>query len=115
MVFNAEFVDNQICQIIIEPLSLYEASKRANGVEQLPDQLMQAKAAEEVVEELVPTAGRGPLVHSGSFESGCNEVGMAEFEHVLISRKFHRCKKESGEVVTVTIKWKEGKCGWKRR
>src|SRR3954471_15540690 len=115
VVFDAEFVDGQICKIVIEPKSIFEASKKSNGIKQLPDNIMQTKTAEEVIEELLPVAGRGRLVHSGSFESGCNEVRMEEYEYVLISRNFHHCKKEQGEVVTVTIKMKKAKCGWDRR
>jgi hypothetical protein len=115
VVFSAEFVEGQICKIVIEPMSLFEASKRANGIEQLPGKLMHEKVVEEVIDELVPAAQRGQPVHTGSYESGCNEQTLAEYEHFMISRKFHRCQKESGEVVTVSIKTKEAKCGWNGR
>src|SRR4051812_20453094 len=115
VVFYAEFVGAQLCKMVIEPKSIFDASKRSNGIKDLPGNIMPEKAAEEVIDELAPAAGRGRLIHSGSFESSCNQVSMEEYENISVSRTFHRCQKERGEVVAVTIRAKEAKCGWKRR
>lgn len=105
--------DGQICEMEIEPKTVFDARSVPDESRELPRVLMTVGEAEKLIDELVPDYQRGQSLHNGrgfSFESGCNEVTLIEYEHVIIQRVFHHCQKQFGEVVSITIQRKEAKC-----
>jgi hypothetical protein len=76
--------DHIACQALIEPPRLLLQSE-----EQTP--LMRSDDVSEVLEEIVPLSTRGKQLNTASLQSGCNVVGLTEYENVYISRATHEC------------------------
>jgi hypothetical protein len=79
--------------------------------EDLQVPLMPSETVSEVIEEVVPTAMRGKLVNSGSFQSGCNVGAFREYEHVSILRATHDCEPDSpNRDASTTVNFKRDVC-----
>jgi len=111
-ILTVKFAENgQICEMTIEPKTVFDVRSVPDESRELPRDLMTVAEAEKLIDELVPNLQRGREMNKGfSFESGCNEVTLIEYENVVIQRVFHHCQKQFGEVVSITIQWKEAKC-----
>ena len=80
--------DHLACQALIEPPQPLTYTE-----ERVP--LMFSEGVSEVVEEVAPVAMRGKEISAGSFQSGCNEARVTEYENVSIMRSTHTCDPSS--------------------
>jgi hypothetical protein len=81
----------------------------ANQDLQVP--LMPSQAVSEVIEEVVPTAMRGKLVNSGSFQSGCAVGWFRDYDNVSIMRATNGCEPDSpNRDASTTVNFKRDVC-----
>ena len=101
--------DHLVCQALIEPPQPPTYSE-----EHVP--LMSSEGVSEVLEGVAPVAIRGKEINTGSFQSGCNEARMTEYENVSIMRSTHTCDSWSREQdVRTTIIFKRDVCPRQRK
>jgi hypothetical protein len=76
--------DHLACEALIDP-----PQPLASAEEHVP--LMSSEGVSEVLEEVAPVAMRGKEISSASFQSGCNQVHVTDYENASIMRSTHTC------------------------
>jgi hypothetical protein len=84
------------CEALIDP-----PQPLAQTEEQVP--LMSSEGVSEVLEEVAPAAMRGKEISSASFQSGCNQVRVTDYEKASIMRSTHICEPSSHDQDARTI------------
>jgi hypothetical protein len=88
--------DHLACEALIDP-----PQPLASTEEHVP--LMSSEGVSEVLEEVAPVAIRGKEISSASFQSGCNQVRVTDYENASIMRSIHTCDLSSHDQDARTI------------
>jgi hypothetical protein len=96
--------DRTACEMLIEPLrSIIPRNESAI--------YMRPEVMTEIIDEVLPEAIRGKLLHSFVTKSGCNDFETKEYENVTINRFRHNCDLPNPEIEgQATITWKNTSC-----
>jgi hypothetical protein len=97
-------VDNQACEMLIEPVHSVLADRPA-------DILMSQSSVSAIIAELAPLERRGSLIRRVNLSSGCTSTDSEDYEQVVINRTINTCNaKDDKKGVMASIRWKTRIC-----
>jgi hypothetical protein len=91
-------------EMLIEPLDSVTAD--VSNIENNSNKVIPSDVAEELLDELVPTAKRGKKGKTMNAEFACTTVDYIDYEQVKINI-VKRCEQQGAGTYSISIRWKE--------
>ncbi len=90
------------CELRIEPRR--SQTQNARRVE-----IMEAAAAQQIIEDLAPASERGRLINTSDAQFSCASIIFQQYERVMIAVTT-RCAAQGGGTYSIKIRWKDRAC-----
>jgi hypothetical protein len=97
--------DQAACQMVVKPT-------RSILPHDEPAEYMRPEVVTEILDEVLPDAGRGELLLRVVTKSGCNDYETVDYQGVTVSRFRHKCRLPNPEIEgPATMTRKSASCG----
>ena len=97
--------DRAACRMVIEPMRSIIPSVE-------PTKYMRTEVVTQIIDEVLPEADRGELLHGQVTKSGCNDFEVMDYQNVMVSRFRHKCDLPKPEIEgEATVTRKNPACG----
>lgn len=103
ILMTVKFADGgRACELRIEP-----ARTRTQNARRA--EIIEAAAAEQIIQELTPSSERGRLINTSDAQFSCASIIFQQYERVMIAVTT-RCAAQGGGMYSIKISWKDTAC-----